>query len=187
MPAVLPCLSTERLELRALRPDDAAAVYGLRSDAANLRFWSAPPYEDVAQARDFIRGVQQPAEDATSLQWGFTLRGAAEVIGTVALVRIDRSNGRAEVGFLLGRPHQGRGLAAEAVSAVLAHAFDSMGLRRVEADIDPDNTPSLRLVERLGFQREGLLRERWCVAGQVTDTVFLGLLRREWARRNHEA
>ena len=63
---------------------------------------------------------------------------------------------------------------------VLDHAFDTLGLRRIEADIDPRNTSSCKLVERMGFVREGLLRDRWCVAGEVSDSALYGLLALEW-------
>ena len=66
--------------------------------------------------------------------------------------------------------------------AVIGYAFDARGLDlgRIEADLDPHNQASARLLERLGFAREGLLRERWTVAGVTTDSLIMGLLRREW-------
>ena len=71
----------------------------------------------------------------------------------------------------------------EALTAVVDYAFGPLGLRRLEADVDPANAASLRAVERLGFQREGLLKERWQVGETISDTVFLGLLSREWRAR----
>jgi ribosomal-protein-alanine N-acetyltransferase len=62
----------------------------------------------------------------------------------------------------------------------LAHAFGPLGLRRVEADVDPRNAASCRLLERLGFRREGLLRERWRVNGETCDSALFGLLAREF-------
>jgi RimJ/RimL family protein N-acetyltransferase len=63
---------------------------------------------------------------------------------------------------------------------LLAYAFDELDLRRIEADVDPRNAASIRTLERLGFRREGYLRERWRVNGEVQDALFYGLLRREW-------
>ena len=103
------------------------------------------------------------------------------MIGTSTLYAIDRKNGRAEIGFILRASCHGRGYAREAVAAVIDHAFRSLGLRRIEADVDPRNETSIRLLEGLGFVREGVLRERWCVDGEITDTLLLGLLRREWS------
>ncbi|MGH8430561.1 MAG: GNAT family N-acetyltransferase, partial [Solimonas sp.] len=59
-------------------------------------------------------------------------------------------------------------------------AFGTPNLRRLEADVDPRNANSLRILGKLGFRREGLLRERWNVGGEIQDTVFLGLLARDW-------
>ena len=70
---------------------------------------------------------------------------------------------------------------SEALEVLLRQAFGEMNLHRLEADVDPRKTPSIRMLEKLGFQLEGYLRERWLVAGEVNDTVFYGLLRREWA------
>ena len=77
----------------------------------------------------------------------------------------------------------GRGLAHEALTALLNHAFGAMGLHRLEADIDPRNAASIRSVERLGFKLEGRLRERYFLAGEIQDSVIYGLLAPEWTSR----
>ena len=87
---------------------------------------------------------------------------------------------RAEVSFVLRRDRWGQGLASAALGLLFAFCFETLKLHRLEADVDPDNQRSLRLLERLGFQREGRLRERWNTYGAPRDGIFLGLLRREW-------
>jgi len=93
---------------------------------------------------------------------------------------------RAEIGFAVARSQWGRGLASEAVAELIAFAFERLQLHRLEADTEPRNERSLRLLERLGFRREGHLRERYYVDGERQDTVLLGLLRTEWAERRRE-
>jgi RimJ/RimL family protein N-acetyltransferase len=73
---------------------------------------------------------------------------------------------------------------AEALQALLAYCFEALDLRRIEADVDPRNAASIQTLERLGFQREGFLRERWEVDGEIQDALFYGLLREEWKRRD---
>ena len=107
-----------------------------------------------------------------------------EVIGTVTLASLDGVNKRAEIGFMLDRALWRRGYMSEALRALLDYAFGTLGLERMEADVDPRNEASLGLLERLGFVREGYLRERWRVGGGVQDTVMLGLLKREWLARS---
>ena len=75
-----------------------------------------------------------------------------------------------------------KGYMHEALQSLLEFAFEAMKLRRLEADVDPRNKPSIKTLERLGFQREGYLRERWHVAGEIQDAYFYGLLAREWQR-----
>ena len=87
------------------------------------------------------------------------------------------------MGYGLAEAAWGQGFAAEAVGALPRHGFDALDLDRVEADIDPRNTASARLLERLGFTREGLLRERWIVDGEVSDSAIYGLLKREFKAR----
>ncbi|MCW5633588.1 MAG: GNAT family N-acetyltransferase [Rubrivivax sp.] len=106
------------------------------------------------------------------------------IVGTVSLFAFDAGNQRAEIGYILGPHAWGRGLMHEALQALVGYAFGALGLRRLEADIDPRNERSGLSLERLGFRREGLLRERWCVAGEVSDSALYGLLAREWRERS---
>jgi RimJ/RimL family protein N-acetyltransferase len=106
-----------------------------------------------------------------------------ELVGTCTLFGLVPSSRRAEVGFALAKPAWRQGYMSEALRALLDHAFTVLDLNRVEADTDPRNLPSVRLLERLGFVREGLLRERWIVAGEASDAALYGLLRRDWATR----
>jgi RimJ/RimL family protein N-acetyltransferase len=87
---------------------------------------------------------------------------------------------RAEIGYCLHSAHWKQGYMGEALAALIEYAFSVLQLRRLEADVDPANASSLRILERMGFRREGLLRERWNVGGVIADSVILGLLAREW-------
>jgi [ribosomal protein S5]-alanine N-acetyltransferase len=175
-----PRLAGRRVALRGFREDDFDALFALHSDARVMRYWSFPAWTAPEQARDyFSRGLAANDPDEM-LCWVITLPPAVTLAGTATLASIDRAQGRAEIGYALGSAHWGRGLAREAVSLVLDHAFGVLGLRRVEADIDPRNNGSMRLARSLGFRREGLLRERWQVAGETCDSAWHGLLAREW-------
>lgn len=96
-------------------------------------------------------------------------------------VSFHEASRRAEIGYVLAREVWGRGLMHEALSALVALAFQTLNLNRLEADIDPRNTASTNSLARLGFVQEGFLRERWIVGSEVSDTALFGLLRSEWA------
>lgn len=176
----LPTLETERLRLRAVTPADAGALYRIFSDPLVTRYWGSPRLTDPAQGLALVEEIQRGARTGALLQWGVTRTGEDRVIGTCTLAGWDRQHRRAELGFALGRSHWGRGVMAEALPTVLRFGFVGMQLHRIEADVDPRNAPSVRHLERLGFRREGLLRERYHQGGEVQDALFYGLLRAEW-------
>jgi ribosomal-protein-alanine N-acetyltransferase len=108
--------------------------------------------------------------------WMITARDDDGVIGTCTLFRIDPRHRHAEIGYALRSDYWGQGLAHEAVNLMLDWAFRRFDLQRVEADIDPRTEGSRRLLLRLGFASEGVLRQRFFVGDVVTDSEMFGLL-----------
>jgi RimJ/RimL family protein N-acetyltransferase len=133
---------------------------------------------DIEEAERFIDGVHDGFLQGTLFQWGIDLRG--RLIGTVTLHSIDTDHRRAEIGFVLVEELWGRGLMTEALGLVLDHAVDVMNLHRLEADVDPRNLASLALLTKLGFEREGHLRQRYFVNSEIQDAIILGLLADDW-------
>ena len=177
-----PELHSPRLRLREVRPDDAPALFAIHSDPMVMRYWSYPAWTELAQAEAKVAEIQRQRREQDILIWAIADAGSDHLIGTSAVFAINPEQGRAEIGYSLHRDWHGRGLASEALRLVLRYLFDGLQLRRVEADADPRNTASCRLLEKLGFVREGLLRERWFVNGELCDTAFYGLLRRDFIR-----
>ena len=179
-------LATPRLALRPQQAADAGALFEIFSDPRAMRYWSTPPWTTPQQAVERIEQDNAWLEEGAALRLALVPRGAAEqdlgrgVIGTVSLFAFDTASQRAEIGYILAPRAWGRGLMHEALCALVAYAFGPLGLRRLEADIDPRNERSGKALERLGFRPEGLLRERWSVAGEVSDSALFGLLAREW-------
>jgi RimJ/RimL family protein N-acetyltransferase len=176
----LPTIDTPRLRLRSLTATDIPALYEIFSNVEVTRYWSWTAYTELAQAERLLAEIQTFFRSGALYQWGVARAADDAVIGTCTLARIDRVHRRAEIGFALGRAHWGQGFMREALGALLQHAFGTLRLRRVEADVDPRNAASLRLLERFGFEREGLLRERYAVGGETQDSVLLGLLARRF-------
>ena len=180
----LPLLETPRLRLRTIERADVPALYAVFSDPQVMRYWSSAPMQDADEAIALHDDIVAMMRDDTLYQWGIAPRDGDGLVGTVTLYRIDVAHKRGEIGFALGSTHWGRGYATEAVGAVVAHAFDGRGLHRLEADADPRNAASLRVLEKLGFVREGLARERYQLYGELQDSVMLGLLAPEWRARS---
>jgi [ribosomal protein S5]-alanine N-acetyltransferase len=174
-----PLLETARLRLRPFEPRDLDDLYALESDVEVMRYGSHVPWTLRAQAEAKLAEILDPAPSSTVFHWVIAEREADRMIGDCVLFSINRDHARCEVGFSLFPAYQGRGFAHEVVHCALRWAFDSLGMMRIEADADPRNLRSCRLLERLGFQREGLLRQRWRVGGDVQDTALYGLLEHE--------
>lgn len=172
----LPELEGPRVRLRAPRHADAADLYAVYSDPEVLRYWSHGPWTDPAQADDWIARAWSGFAERAFLQWVVARRDDDRVVGSTTLFACVAQHRRCEIGYALGAAHWGQGLAREALALALGLAFTVLGLHRVEADIDPRNRASLRLVEALGFRHEGTLRARYHVGGEIQDSAIHGLL-----------
>jgi RimJ/RimL family protein N-acetyltransferase len=176
-------LSTSRLLIRRLTLADAEAFFDVFSNVDVMRYWSSSPMMALVEAEKKIGDILEHYRKGDLFQFGIERKLDRQLIGTCTLHHIHEQNRRAEIGYALGRPYWGQGYMHEALLTLIGHAFRVAGLHRLEADIDPRNEASARSLERLGFQREGLLRERWIVDGEVSDSALYGLLASEWRER----
>ena len=179
-PIVIP---TQRLTLRFLSEADLPAVYEIFSHPEVMRYWSYPAWADRSQAQQWLINIQEGYRTGNALQLAIERREDHKLVGTCTLFQFHVASRRAEIGYALGRPYWGLGYMQEALRALLCYAFQTLDLNRLEADIDPRNLASANVLERLGFLKEGRLRDRWIVNNEVSDTALYGLLRREWRVR----
>ena len=177
----LPTLTSQRLRLRWLEARDAPALFKVFSDPQTMRYWSTPPWTTLSQSEAYIAGIHRHFSMQSLFQWGVVRIEDSAVIGTCTLVHIDEEHKRAEIGFILRRDCWRRGYMSEALHTLFRFVFETLKLHRIEADVDPRNTASTRLLERLGFQRQGYLRERWLVGEEINDGIFYGLLHQEYS------
>jgi [ribosomal protein S5]-alanine N-acetyltransferase len=176
------CIAADRILLRRFTHADDAALFEMFSHPEVMRYWSTPPFTEMAQAEKRIEDALRHYADETAYPLAVVHIKDQRVIGNCTLWNIHRQNRRAEVGYMLARPYWGHGYMHDAMGAMIDYAFGEMQLNRLEADIDPRNAASARTLERLGFQKEGLLRERWIVGDEVSDSALYGLLASEWPR-----
>lgn len=168
----VPVLRTARLVLRPLEFSDAEALYPALSDEANMRYWSRGPIESVEKVREYIRwNVDGPGVECFAVT-----REAAQSDALGWVILMHKGEGQGEVGYILRPDAQGQGFAREAGQALMHHALHTRKLRRVYADVDPDNEASTRLLEDLGMQREGHLRATWETHLGVRDSYIYARL-----------
>ncbi|MCC6521692.1 MAG: GNAT family N-acetyltransferase [Polyangiaceae bacterium] len=176
-----PELVTPRLLMRRLGPEDAHELFRLQTDAdVNRYLGRAPPTREESDAK--LARIEADVVAFAGITWGLVPRGPGAgragpaIIGTAGFWRWDKPHAHAELGYLLAPEHWGRGLVSEAVGAIIAFGFERLGLHRIEANVDPANAASLRVLDKLGFVREGFLRENWRFGERFLDTVTFGLL-----------
>jgi len=187
--ASFPVLETERLVLRAPVLADAPAIFRIMSDPRVMRYFGAPPMTSLEAAEQRIAGLAADFAALRGIRWAIVPRAGGELIGTCGFWRLIKEHARAEIGYELDPAHWGQGLMPEAVGAALDFGFGPMGLHSVEAQIDPANASSRRVLEKLGFVQEGYFRESYYDpnAGRFTDTAVFSLLRSDWVARRHGA
>lgn len=180
MPLKTPTLPTARLLLRPFAETDADAIYALHSNARVLRYWDSPPWEDRARAQAFLAACRQMEADASGARFAIETLQPRAFVGWCAMFRWNPVYRSLGIGYCLDEPAWGQGYATEAVRAMLRWAYETLDLNRVEAELDTRNGASARVLEKLGFEREGLRREDCVVSGEVSDSWIYGLLRRDW-------
>ena len=159
---------TPRLRLRRARMDDLEAMHAVLSNAQATRYWSTPPHPDLETTREWLANmVSAPADRSDD----FVVEREGRVIGKAGFYRLP------EIGYILHPDHWGRGLAYEALSALIERAFARFDMPALTADCDPRNTASHRLLEKLGFREVRREKNTWCIAGEWCDSIFLELRR----------
>jgi RimJ/RimL family protein N-acetyltransferase len=171
---------TERLRLRPFASADADALFALHSNAYVLRYWDSPPWTDRARAERFLTACTQIEEEGSGARLAIERICDGAFLGWCGLSRWNPDYRSAALGYCLDEAAWGHGYATEAAHALLRWAFDTLDLNRVQAETDTRNVASARVLEKLGFEREGTLREDCIVNGDVSDSWVFGLLRRQW-------
>jgi [ribosomal protein S5]-alanine N-acetyltransferase len=175
-----PTLPTARLRLRPFDDADAGDLFALHSNARVLRYWDAPPWRERARAERFIAACRQMEREGTGARLAVDQASEGAFLGWCSLNRWNPDYRSASLGYCFAEPAWGHGYATEAARALLRWAFDTLDLNRVQAETDTRNLASARVLEKLGFVREGRLREDCVVNGDVSDSWVYGLLRQDW-------
>jgi ribosomal-protein-alanine N-acetyltransferase len=168
-------MQTERLVTRALRVEDAEALHPMYSDVEANHYGSHPA---TVTLEDTVARLEKAVADTDWRAWAITLKTDETAIGTVACYE-KRQGKVTEIGYILKRAYWGNGYVTEAVAALIDLLF-AEGQRRIFADTDPDNAPSIAVVKRLGFTLEATLRAEWETHIGVRDSLIWGLLEDEW-------
>ena len=180
-PIAVPELKTERLLLRQLTETDMEFIFEIFSRDETNSFVADDPVNSMEEARELYETFIRPKPHLFRL--GLFLKESGQPIGTIGLYGIKREDFRAVMGFDLLSEFWGWGYMTEAGNALLDYAFRELGLNRVQASADADNKRSLATIGRLGFIKEGVMRQKDFYKGAFHDDVVFSILKEEWENR----
>lgn len=170
-------LDTERFSLRPFTRSDAGGLLAHYRDAQVLEFIDVEPLATLAEAQAMVARSNDERAEGLGVRWGIRAHDGGRLIGTVGLDRLEHRTGRrGDLTFDLAVTWWGQGVLEEALPAVLAFGFESLGLRRIQALVTVGDAPSVRLLEQLAFEPEGRLRDHAFRAGRFWDQLLYGRL-----------
>jgi [ribosomal protein S5]-alanine N-acetyltransferase len=178
-----PVIETSRLVLRQVTNEDANDILRYLSDEEVMKYYGLEPFKSINDVLEEISWYQSIQHNKTGMRWGITLKEQGLVIGSCGFHNGVSQHFRTEIGFELSREHWGKGIAHEAVEAIISYGYENMNVQRIEALIEPPNLASQKLVEKLGFVREGLLRSYEFTGGKFDDLYMYSLLKQDFDRK----
>ncbi|MBQ4601458.1 MAG: GNAT family N-acetyltransferase [Clostridia bacterium] len=175
-----PQIETDRLILRHMKPSDARDMYDYahRPEVTKYLLWA--PHDSLEYTRTYLKQVERCYRQGTFHDFGVILKEDNRFIGTCGFARIDEANATAEAGYVLNPEYWGKGLATEALCAVIAFGFEKRGFNRIESRYMVDNHASRRVMEKSGMSFEGVLRQSIFVKDGYEDIGICAILKQDY-------
>jgi [ribosomal protein S5]-alanine N-acetyltransferase len=173
-----PKLITERLVLRGPMEKDLQPVFDIHTDPEVMRYYGVEPYKSIDKSKEHLDWLAKLHREETGLRWIIALKDEDQYIGDVGFYDYEKKHRTAEIGYILGKQHWGKGMMTEAINTALDYGFNEMSLNRIQALIDPRNEASKRVAEKHGFQYEGTFRDYEYEYGDFKDLDMYSVLRR---------
>lgn len=168
-----------KIEILPPAVEYAELMHRWRNEPTTLKFNPVKP-RTLAEVREILGKIPitlRPLEESIAHTWFIRVEG--QIVGTVSLSTINPMMGTAEIGYMIGEDHHGRGIATAAVKIWTSMIFEHTDIRRLTASVAEQNLASIRVLEKAGYKREGLLREHYLVQNQPVNEIVFGLLRWE--------
>jgi ribosomal-protein-alanine N-acetyltransferase len=171
-----PLLETERLTLRRLTLEDAPEMFALRSNVDAMKHICRPLQTTIEEARVQILKINEMINFNDGIGWALCLKARKKMIGTLSFHRIQKEHHRAEIGYMLHPDYWRTGIMSEAIKAIVDYGFNELKFHSIEAQIDPTNTASEKILQKFKFVKEAYYKENFFFDGQFLDTAVYSLL-----------
>lgn len=176
-----PELETERLILRQVMNEDMEELYEILSDVEVAKFDYFYPLSSKAEVIKFIERYRKELDENEEITWGIILKETNKLVGTCCLGSFNEGARRAEIGYNIAQVEWCKGYATEALGRIINFGFNIMNLNRIEATVTPGNDASVRVLAKLNFIQEGIVRERDLIKGRLEDGIIMSILKKEYS------
>jgi len=173
-----PVLETDRLILREIKPEDVKEVYEIRASKDVMKYFGKDPLKSIKDAEELIKITTDGFKNKEGIRWGITLKGSDKLIGSGGIWRILKPHLRGEIGYELSPDYWQKGIMSEAIAEMIRFSFEKMNLHTIEANLDPANIASIKLLEKSGFVKEGHIKESYYQNGAFTDTAVYSIIKK---------
>ena len=177
-----PELNTQRLLFRQITQEDDKSLFEVLSDEDTCKYLTHNAVNDMENIKRMIAGMQRFFDEKQRIRWGIAQKKDNTLIGHCGFFDIDRFNCCAEISYCIKRELWGQGIMTEALDAMLSFGFEDYGLNRITANVIKDNAASIKVLQKLGFVQEGILRESLYKNGQYHDLICFSILKSEYHR-----
>lgn len=175
-----PKLETKRLYLTEFVKSDAEELFKMRSDERVLKYLDRDPHKTVEESELMIEKMISTYNSKDGINWIIREKDTLNVIGYIGYWRLIRENIRAEIGYAMKPEYWGNGYMQESLTKVIDFGFKEFGLHSIEANVNPNNLSSIKLLEKFGFSREAYFREDYFYNGKFLDSAIYSLLETDY-------
>jgi ribosomal-protein-alanine N-acetyltransferase len=174
-----PLLETERLFFRQITAAHAPDIFRLRTDEKVIKYVDRLPMKNMQEAMDLVKLISDSFDNNNGIAWAIESKETKRTVGDISFWKLIKEHHRAEIGYSALPEYWGKGLMTEAIKKVIEYGFSVMKLHSIEANVNPDNQPSIKLLERAGFVREAYFKENYYFDGKFVDSAIYSLINKK--------
>ncbi len=179
---IFPELTTERLQLIQLQTQHSEALFDIFKNEACMKYWDDEPYQDLKNVGRLLEILKDRITQQTGISWGLILKEKPdEVIGLLTYNHYQK-NGLGIIGYILNQKYWGHGIITEALDVFIQYGFHTLGVHRIEAHVESGNIASEKVLQKIGFQKEGLMRDRAFYKNKHQSYFMYSLLHNEFKK-----
>lgn len=174
-----PELESERLLFRKIVIGNAKDLFLIRSNDDVMRYMDVPRHYSISDSEKLIRSVEESYKKETGIIWAIVEKYTNSFIGYIGFIRIFPEHCRAEIGYALKPEYWGKGYMYESIKRMVRFGFNNMRLHSIEANVNPDNEKSKKVLEKIGFKKEAYFRENYLFDNKFLDSIIYSLLEKD--------